>query len=168
MARWQRGQTEIDDLLNQPEPELQLVTGAAADGSPLLKQARSTAKTAEGLIRTDAYSAYVLAYDAARFACVALLAQQGLRATTKGGHYAVQRAVLAQFDEGFRPFADLRRRRNELEYPRLPADTAATEEAGQAVEHVKRLISAASTLLDQLSFYAQQGDTEAPKRRRMS
>ena len=35
-------------------------------------------------------SSVVLAYDAARQACVALLAQQGLRPTTAGGHYAVR------------------------------------------------------------------------------
>src|ERR1700722_6353937 len=38
--------------------------------------------------------------------------------------YAVERAVRAQFCPGFRPFGELRRRRNELDYPRLPADTA--------------------------------------------
>ena len=47
------------------------------------------------MVRNDAYSAYVLAYDAARIACIALLAQQGLRATTSGGHYAVERTVRA-------------------------------------------------------------------------
>ena len=165
MARWQKGQVEIEELLNQTEPHLQLGTGTAADGIPLLTQARSIVSTAESLIETDAYSTYVLAYDAVRFACTALLAQQGLRATTKGGHYAVQRAVLAQFGDGFRPYADMRRRRNELEYPRLPADTATAEEARQAVEDAKHLISAASALLDQLSFYAQSGNTE-PRRPR--
>jgi HEPN domain-containing protein len=131
------------------------VTGSAADGTPLLGHARKTAATAEGLIKTDAYSAYVLAYDAARFACNALLAQQGMRATTNGGHYAVERAVRAQFGEGFRPFADLRRRRNELEYPRMPADTATADEAQQAVEIAQRLITAADNLLTQLSFFSQ-------------
>jgi phage tail tape-measure protein len=37
----------------------------------------------------------VLAYDAARQACVALLAQQGLRPTTAGGHYAVEEIIRA-------------------------------------------------------------------------
>lgn len=157
MARWHIGQAEIEELLNRREPELEHVTAAAADGTRLLAQARSTVSTAESLIDDDAYSAYVLAYDAARFACIALLAQQGLRATTRGGHYAVERAVRAQFGTGFRPFADLRRRRNELEYPRLPADTATAEEAARAVEDAKRLITAASALLDQLSFFAQPG-----------
>src|ERR1035441_2263469 len=122
MARWQTGEAEVEQLIRQRE--LEHVTGAAAGGAPLLTQARKTAATAEGLVQADAYSAYVLAYDAARFACVALLAQQGMRPTANGGRYAVERAVRAQFGAGFRPFADLRRRRNELEYPRLPADTA--------------------------------------------
>jgi hypothetical protein len=153
MSRWQRGEAEIEQLLRYRE--LEYVTGAAADGAPLLAQAGRTISTAASLVQADAYSAYVLAYDAARFACIALLAQQGMRATTSGGHYAVERAVRAQFGDGFRPFADLRRRRNELEYPRLPADTATTEEAGEAVDITRRLISAVGVLLDQLSFFAQ-------------
>jgi HEPN domain-containing protein len=136
------------------------VTGAAADGTPLLAHARRTVATAASLVHADAYSAYVLAYDAARFACNALLAQQGMRATTEGGHYAVESVVRAQFGEGFRPFADLRRRRNELEYPRLPADTATADEAQQAVETAQRLITAADRLLGQLSFFAQPGERE--------
>jgi HEPN domain-containing protein len=158
MPRWQRGEAEVEQLVRRRE--LEYVTGTAADGAPLLAQARRTAATAASLVRADAYSAYVLAYDAARFACNALLAQQGMRATTEGGHYAVERAVRTQFGEGFRPFADLRRRRNELEYPRLPADTATADEAQQAVEVAERLIAAADKLLGQLSFFAQPGRPE--------
>jgi hypothetical protein len=151
MTRWTRGEAEVEQLLGRRE--LERVAGAAADGAPLLAQARRTAATADGLVTADAYSAYVLAYDAARFACIALLAQQGLRATTSGGHYAVERTVRAQFGEGFRPFADLRRRRNELEYPHLPTDTATTDEAEEAVETAQRLVTAADRLLSQLSFF---------------
>ena len=115
MPKWARGAAEVEQLIARGE--LERVTGAAADGTPLLEPARKTAATAAGLTTSDAYSAYVLAYDAARFACIALLAQQGLRATTSGGHYAVEQAVRAQFGDGFRPFGALRRRRNELEYP---------------------------------------------------
>jgi hypothetical protein len=153
MSRWQRGEAQVEQLLRHRE--LEQVTGATADGAPLLAQAGRTAATAASLVQADAYSAYVLAYDAARFACIALLAQQGLRATTSGGHYAVERTVRAQFGEGFRPFADLRRRRNELEYPRLPADTATADEAEQAVDVARRLAASAGGLLGQLSFFAQ-------------
>ena len=152
MPRWQRGEAEVEQLISRRE--LEHVTGTAANGASLLVRARTTVTTAAGLIHTDAYSAYVLAYDAARFACNALLAQQGMRATTGGGHYAVERTVRAQFGEGFRPFADLRRRRNELEYPRLPTDTTTVQEAQQAVEAAQRLIAAADELLGRLSFFA--------------
>jgi hypothetical protein len=104
-------------------------------------------------VQSDTHSTYVLAYDAARFACNALLAQQGLRATTSGGHYAVERAVRAQFGQGFRAFGDLRRRRNELEYPRLPSDTPTTEEAQEAVDDAERLIAGAAHLIGELSFF---------------
>jgi hypothetical protein len=153
MARWRRGEAEVERL--EREGKLQYVTGSAADGAPLLAQARTTAATAASLIEADAYSAFVLAYDAARFACVALLAQQGLRATVDGGNFAVENVVRAQFGDGFRPFADLRRRRNELEYPRLPANTSTYDESRQAVEVTESLIEVASKLLGQLSFFVE-------------
>jgi hypothetical protein len=152
VSKWPRGEAEVEDLLHRRE--LERITGAAADGGPLLAQAARTTTTAAGLIGTDPYSAYVLAYDAARFACVSLLAQQGLRATSSGGHYAVEQVVRAQFGSGFRPFGDLRRRRNELEYPHHPADTASEDEARQAIEVAQLLIQAAQALIDQLSFFA--------------
>lgn len=151
MARWARGETEIGQLI--AAGHLERVTGAQADGTPLLDQAAKTAATAAKLIPDDAYSAYVLAYDATRFACVALLAQQGLRATASGGHYAVERAVRAQFGDGFRPFGALRRRRNELEYPHHPSDTATAEEARQAADTAGRLITAATQLLPQMPLF---------------
>jgi hypothetical protein len=49
----------VEQLIRQRE--LEHVTGAAADGAPLLTQARKTAATAGGLVQADAYSAYVLA-----------------------------------------------------------------------------------------------------------
>jgi hypothetical protein len=153
LARWTRGETEIERLLSRRE--LQRVTGASADGRPLLDHAKSTAATAATLTGTDAYSAYILAYDAARFACTALLAQQGLRPTTDGGHTAVADAVRAQFGPGFRPFATMRRRRNELEYPNVPGETATTAEAQQAVSDATAIITAAGQLLDQLPLFSQ-------------
>jgi hypothetical protein len=151
MSKWPRGEAEVEELLRRRE--LERVTGDAADGAPLLAQANRTSTTAAGLVSTDPYSAYVLAYDAARFACVALLAQQGLRATSSGGHYAVEQGVRAQFGFGFRPFGDLRRRRNELEYPRHPADTATEDEARHAIEIARQLIRAAEALIEQLSVF---------------
>lgn len=83
MARWPRGEAEIERLLGLGH--LQTVTGAAADGQPLLDKANRTLATAASITSSDPDSALVLAYDAARYATTALLAQQGLRPTTAGG-----------------------------------------------------------------------------------
>ncbi len=59
-------------------------------------------------------TAYVVAYDAARHAAVALLAEQNLRVTAEGGHLAVDQALNAQFGGVFSSFSRLRRRRKRL------------------------------------------------------
>lgn len=151
MARWKRGETEVDALI--AAGDLQKLTGDAANGERLLEKAAVTLETARSAIERDPDSAFVLAYDAARQALTALLAHQGLRPTTKGGHYAVEQAVRAQFGPGFRQFGALRRRRNELEYPERPGDDATTEEATDAVENAGAIITAAQGLLDQLGLF---------------
>lgn len=80
---------------------------------------------------TDPDGAYTLLYDAARKSLVAVLQAQGLRATSKGGHYAIQEAITAQFTkppprDAFRPFGRLRRSRtrsNTTTYHRSPPMT---------------------------------------------
>lgn len=95
----------------------------------------------------------MLAYDAAGQACYGLLAQQGLRPTTQGGHYAVEEVVRAQFGSVFREFGGLRRRRNELEYPVDPADEAQPLEAADAVAKAKQIIEAVQRLLPNLGMF---------------
>lgn len=151
MSRWGRAQADIEQMLELGE--LQRVTGAGADGAPWLARAAATISTAESIASSDPNSAYTLAYDAARFACVSLLAQQGLRPTTKGGHYAVQASVTRQFGTPFGPYAVMRRRRNELEYPEFPDETVEPEEAANAISSAKGIIDAAGKLLEHLSLF---------------
>ena len=73
MARWPQGEAEIERLLGLGH--LQAMTGAAADGQPLLAKAGRTLTTAVSIAGSDPDSALVLAYDAARYAATALLAQ---------------------------------------------------------------------------------------------
>lgn len=151
MPRWKRGQSEVEALL--ATGDLQSLTGAAANGERLLKKAAVTLTTARTAVETDPDSAFVLAYDSARQALTALLAHQGLRPTTKGGHYAVEQAARAQFGPGFRQFGALRRRRNELEYPERPGDDATQNEASEAIENADAILTAAQGLLDQLGLF---------------
>ena len=100
MSRWPRGEAEIERLI--ANKQLQQVIGGQANGAHLLKKGSRTLETAGEIAGQDPDSAYVLAYDAARYSATAILAQQGLRPTTSGGHYAVEVALRAQFGNGFR------------------------------------------------------------------
>jgi HEPN domain-containing protein len=151
MARWNRGAADIEALVKAGH--LQTVTGAAASGERLLEKAHVTLETATLAVKRDPDSSFVLAYDAARQALTALLAHQGLRPTTKGGHYAVEQAVRAQFGAGFRQLGALRRRRNELEYPQTPGDEATVDEARESIDHAAEMITAADGLLNQLGLF---------------
>lgn len=151
MARWTRGEADVEALL--AAGELQQLSGAAANGERLVARAALTLETARGALGSDPNSAFVLAYDAARQALTALLAHQGLRPTTKGGHYAVERAARAQFGQAMRQFGALRRRRNELEYPERPDDDSSTDEATEAVASAAAILRAAESLLDQLGLF---------------
>ncbi|MBK5249694.1 MAG: HEPN domain-containing protein [Actinomycetales bacterium] len=151
MSRWPRGEAEIEQLL--ASKQLQQVAGGQANGEHLLEKAARTLATAGEIALDDPDSAYVLAYDAARYSATALLAQQGLRPTTSGGHYAVEVAVRAQFGDGFRAFGAMRRRRNELEYPSGPGETTTPDEASAAITDAGRIHRAAQQLLTTLPIF---------------
>jgi len=151
MSRWRHGEATVERLLAQGQ--VQAVTGAQADGAAWLAKAHRTLTTAERIASQDPDSGYVLAYDAARHAGTALLAQQGLRPTTAGGHYALEQAVRAQFGDPFKPFGTLRRRRNELEYPTFPGDETELDEAEAAISDARRILEATEKLLPHLGFF---------------
>ncbi|MBO3747034.1 hypothetical protein J5X84_13235 [Streptosporangiaceae bacterium NEAU-GS5] len=151
MTRWARGEADIEAML--AANELQQVRGDATDGPGWLDKAAKTLSSAEELASTDPNSAYTLAYDAARFACAGLLAQQGLRATSTGGHYAVQQAVIRRFGATFEPYGTMRRRRNELEYPQFPDEIVEPAEAAEAITIAGSIIAATGKLIDRLDVF---------------
>ncbi|WP_236808213.1 hypothetical protein [Amycolatopsis albispora] len=94
--------------------------GARGDRRPH----RTHIASARLLIDSDPEGAYTLAYDGARRALAAVLQNQGLRATSRGGHIAVYEAVRAQLDpplgSTLRPFNRMRIRRNEVAEKAIP------------------------------------------------
>lgn len=150
---WARGRDRIDDFLNTGA--LGEVKGAATDGEALLQIARERLLGAEDLVDVERYVAVPSnAYDAARLACVALLAQQGLRPTTSGGHVVVVDAMRAQFGLALAPDLDhLRRRRHELEYPHDYADEVTLGEAQDCVARARSIVDGATKLLPEVDFY---------------
>ena len=119
----------------------------------LLDDARAHVRLASKGVDDDPAGALQLGYDASRKACAALLAAQGLRATTRGGHIAVIDGVKAQFNdrgglEVFGRLHALRRRRNRTEYPDLDSPGIEAADARQALDTARAVIEAAERLLD--------------------
>ena len=148
---WAQGREHIRTALRAGE--LQQVTGGQAAGEGWISDARRKYDTAQAIADADPETAYVTAYDAARFALVGLLAQQGLRATQKGGHYAVEQAARAQFGTAFAAFGTLRRRRAELEYPSYPGEEVEHDQLLDALRATLQIIDGAAQLLPHVSIF---------------
>jgi hypothetical protein len=100
----------------------------------------------------DLAGAYQLAYDALRKSCAALLAVQGLRATSRGGHVAVQEAVQAQFGStvtAVRAFGRIRRARHRFEYPDRDTAGPSTDDVRDAVDTATAVRHAVMMIVDQ-------------------
>jgi hypothetical protein len=149
--KWTRGQQTVDGLL--AEGRLELITGAEADGTPWLVSAHALLESAKREHDANPEAAYLLAYDAARKASTALLAQQGLRTKSTGHHVTVEQVVRAQFGGPFDGFGALRRRRSEIEYPRRPGDDIEASEAAAAISAAQLITDAAQQLKPQLDLY---------------
>lgn len=148
---WERGRSEIERLL--ADGELEHVAPSTPVAARLLDDARAHVRLASKGVDDDPAGALQLAYDAARKACAALLAVQGLRATTRGGHIAVIDSVRAQFNdrgglEVFGRLHALRRRRNRTEYPDLDSPGIEPDDARQAIDTARAVIDAADRLLE--------------------
>lgn len=92
---WQRGHDEILGMIDGGDLARVVADPDLADR--LLSAAQRHIGSAETLCDSDPELAYAALYDAIRKALSAMLQAQGLRATSAGGHLAVQRAVHAQF-----------------------------------------------------------------------
>lgn len=147
---WAPGRDRIDHLL--ASGELERVTPDLAVARRLLTDAAKHLDTAaSGMDSGDLSGAYQLAYDALRKSAAALLAAQGLRATSRGGHIAVQDAVTAQFGatvRAFKSFSRIRRTRNTFEYPDTDTGGPTSNDVQDAVTTATNAKNAAATILD--------------------
>lgn len=148
---WERGRATIEQLLENGE--LERVEASAEVAERLLVDAAGHVRFARLGIEDDPAGVLQLSYDAARKASAALLAVQGLRATSRGGHVALVDAVRAQFNDSggiavFGRINRLRRRRNDTEYPSRTTPGVTTDEATQALSVGQEAIESARRLLD--------------------
>jgi uncharacterized protein (UPF0332 family) len=148
---WPTGQEQIRKLIT--EGELEQVTADQSIAQRLLDDAsRHLATATAALASEDLSGAYQLAYHALRKSAAALLATQGLRATSRGGHVAVQDTVLAQFGSTvkvLRSFSRIRRGRNRFEYPDTDSSKPTTEDVQDAIHVAAETHGAAVKILAQ-------------------
>lgn len=147
MSPWTRGTDEVDALL--AARHLKRVTGADVGTGALMERAQQLITSARSLVESDPVTAYIVAYDGAKHAGAALLAEQNLRATGEGGHVAIERTLQAQFGPPFARFGGLRRRRNELDYPASADDFADEKEARQAIQRAADVVDNAAKVIEQ-------------------
>jgi hypothetical protein len=148
---WEPGRERVQELIDAGEvdrvtPDLEIARRMLEDAARHLSTA-SAAKQAD-----DLSGAYQLAYDALRKSAASLLEAQGLRATSRGGHLAVQEAVIAQFGtsvRAFRSFGRIRRARNSFEYPSRGTLGPVGDDVDDAVAVATQVRNAATTILDQ-------------------
>lgn len=147
---WQPGADRIRQLLNTGE--LEHVTPDHTVARRLLTDADKHLSTAaKAVTDTDLSGAYQLGYDALRKSAAALLAVQGLRATSRGGHIAIQDAVAAQFGStvrAFKSFSRIRRARNSFEYPDTDTAGPVLADVEDALRVARQALDAATTILD--------------------
>jgi len=145
---WKRGAETIARLL--AAKELEYVEPSTQQAERLLDEAQRHVASAERIVDDDPNGAYQLAYDALRKVGAALLAAQGLRATSTGGHVALQDAIRDQFGNvipTFDRFARFRRARNQLEYPSDSSADATREDVDDILGVTRDVLEKARTVL---------------------
>ena len=152
MTRWATGAEQITAMLTAGE--LEQVAPSPQNAARLLAEADRHLRSAALLGPDDPAGAYDMLYAAARKAMAAALAVQGLRATSKGGHLAVQDAVTHQLGATgsvVRPFGRLRRTRNDADYPRLDSPELTVEDVHEDLPKARQIVSAMTALLPHLA-----------------
>jgi hypothetical protein len=153
--RWEQGRAGIDRML--ANAELQRVPPSREQADSLIAQARIHLASAASICDQDPQGAYALTYDAARKALTAVVENQGLRPTTRGGHLAAYDAVRAQLDpplgKVLRPFDRMRRQRHDAEYPPLNAPPLTADDVREDIPKATEIVTVSERVLDQMSPY---------------
>ena len=151
--RWEQGRGAIDRML--ADGELQRVPASRIQADRLLFQAKTHVTSALQVCGDDPAGGYALAYDAARKALTAILENQGLRPTTRGGHLAVLEAARAQLvppmGRALRGFNRMRTRRHDAEYPPTDSPEITPDDVREDRATAENLIAIAAQLLDEMS-----------------
>jgi HEPN domain len=151
--RWNQGRATVDKLI--ADGELQRVPPSREHAGQLLAQAHKDLASVELLRDSNPKRAYESLYDAARMALTAVLENQGLRPTSRGGHIAPYAAVSAQLDPPMgaviRPFDRMRRTRNRSEYPSFTTPEVTADNVTEDLPAARAIVETCQGVLDEMS-----------------
>jgi hypothetical protein len=151
--RWNQGRAEIDTMIS--DGELQRVPPSREHADQLLTQARKDLVSAGALCDDNPKRAYESLYDAARMALTAVLENEGLRPTSRGGHIAPFTGIVAQLDPPMgtvlRPFDRMRRTRNRSEYPSFTTPDVTPENVRADLPAAAAIVETCPGVLDEMS-----------------
>src|SRR5262245_1774041 len=150
---WDQGRATVEGMIARGR--IERVPPSREHADLLMRHANQHVQAAKAIASIDPTGAYQLLYDASRKALSAVLENQGLRATSRGGHIAVLDAVSAQLDPPLgatlRPFDRLRRRRNQAEYPAGDSPSLGPDDVERDLPKVQDILDTVAKLLDQMS-----------------
>jgi phosphoribosylanthranilate isomerase len=154
--RWEQGRGAVDALI--ASGRLERVEASRDLADLMIKQARTHLDTATQIAESDPEAAFQTAYDAARKALAAILANQGLRATgAPGAHALLLEASQAQLDppmgRTLRNFDWLRRTRNSTEYPTLGSPALRAEDVQDAIPLAADIVDVAARVIPNMPVY---------------
>lgn len=155
LLRWDEGRDTVDRLL--AAKDLQKVSASEEITKILLDGAAKHIKSAELIVDIDPAGSYHLSYDCARKSLAAVLQIQGLRPTTKGGHYVIEQCLKAQLKDSGRAligkFSVMRRVRNDSEYPDSTADEVLAADAKEQIHDAQQILDFAIKLVEVMPVY---------------
>jgi len=155
IPRWHQGRAEVEALIAQGHIEKVRADRALAD--LMLAEAVRHLSSSRLTATSDPTGSFAMAYDACRKALAAVLENQGLRATTKGGHKAVEEAVRAQLVPPKKAELDgfgwMRILRNNTQYPSLEKPLADLDDTLLAQGFAEDIIEMAQKVLDHMPAY---------------
>ena len=154
MSAWKIGREAILGMLDRGE--LSKVPADRAFAHEMIAVALTHLKSVERNAIPDPVLAYSALHDAVRKAMAAVLQAEGLRATSKGGHLAVQYAIEAQFGNAMgtymRTANRIRVQRNEVEYP-TPTTGVDTEVVLGDLPGGAKIVESCQKLVDTIDVF---------------
>ena len=151
--KWEQGRATVEQMI--AAKELQRVPASREHADRLLAASQRHLASARDISTSDPEGAYQLLYDGVRKALTAILANEGLRPTTSGGHRAVYTAGAAQLDPPLgavlRPFDRMRRQRHASEYPAMDAQPVLPEDVRDDLPKAEAIIALAQRVLEEMS-----------------